>query len=243
MSDGIHVNNSLFYAKYERIYCSRNDRIENSTERLLPKSVMIVMLTKEVDKVDSTKVGKLIFDLRKEKNMTQKELSDALYLSDRTVSKWERGVGCPDVSLLSRLSEVFGVNVEKILTGELSTNDKDGGNMKKVKFYVCSTCGNVLFSTGEADISCCSRKLAALPVVTDNNPLMTIEEVEYDYFISIDHDMTKAHYISFVAYVGYERVLLIKLYPEQNAEVRFPQMRGGKLYAYCNVHGLWEQRI
>ena len=61
--------------------------------------------------MDSSKVGKLIFDLRKEKNMTQKELAEALYLSDRTISKWERGVGCPDVSLLSKLSEVFGVSI------------------------------------------------------------------------------------------------------------------------------------
>ena len=194
--------------------------------------------------MDSSKIGKLIFDLRKEKNMTQKELADALYLSDRTISKWERGAGCPDVSLLSRLSEVFGVNVEQILAGELNPNDKDGGNMRKIKFYVCTDCGNVLFSTGDAYISCCGRKLSALAVDADSNkPTMTIEEVEYDYFVTIDHDMTKTHFISFVAYVGYDRVLLIKLYPEQNAEVRFPQMHGGKLYAYCNKHGLWEQKI
>jgi len=113
--------------------------------------------------------------------------------------------------------------------------------MKKAKFYVCPTCSNVLFGTGEAEISCCGKKLAALPVSADNDKhRMNIEEIEYDYFITIDHDMTKTHYISFVAYVGYDRILLIKLYPEQNAEVRFPQMQGGKIFAYCNEHGLWE---
>jgi transcriptional regulator with XRE-family HTH domain len=197
-----------------------------------------------VNDVDSSKVGRLIFDLRREKDMTQKELADALHLSDRTISKWERGAGCPDVSLLSRLSEVFGVNIEIILAGELNPNGKDGGDMKKIKFYVCPTCGNVLFSTGEADISCCGRIIAALAVEADRNKhLMTIEEIEYDYFVTIDHDMTKTHFISFVAYVGYDRVLLIKLYPEQNAEIRFPQMHGGKLYAYCNEHGLWEHKV
>jgi DNA-binding XRE family transcriptional regulator/desulfoferrodoxin (superoxide reductase-like protein) len=194
--------------------------------------------------VDSGKVGKLILDLRKEKNMTQKELAETLYLSDRTISKWERGVGCPDVSLLSKLSVVFGVNIEKILVGELNPNDKDGGNMKRVKFYVCSTCGNVLFSTGEADVSCCGRKLSALAInKLGDKHLMAIEKIEDDYFVTIDHDMTKAHYISFLAYVGYDRILLIKLYPEQNAEVRFPQMHGDKIFAYCNEHGLWEQKI
>ena len=51
--------------------------------------------------MDCSKVGKLIFELRKEKNMTQKELADAMNLSDRTISKWERGIGRPDISLLS----------------------------------------------------------------------------------------------------------------------------------------------
>jgi len=116
--------------------------------------------------------------------------------------------------------------------------------MKKIKFYVCPACGNVLFGIGEADISCCGGVIEALEVKTGcNDHLMKLEEVEYDYFVTIDHDMTKAHYISFMACVGYDRVLLVKLYPEQNAETRFPQMHGEKLYAYCNQHGLWEQRI
>jgi desulfoferrodoxin (superoxide reductase-like protein) len=55
--------------------------------------------------------------------------------------------------------------------------------------------------------------------------------------------MTKKHYISFVSFVGYDRVLLVKLYPEQNAELRFPKMHGNKLIAYCNEHGLWEKKI
>ena len=70
--------------------------------------------------MDCGKIGKLILRLRKEKNMTQKMLADAMNLSDRTISKWERGVGCPDISLLSKLSDIFGVNIEKILAGDLS---------------------------------------------------------------------------------------------------------------------------
>jgi transcriptional regulator with XRE-family HTH domain len=194
--------------------------------------------------VDYSKIGKLIAELRRGKGMTQKELANAMNLSDRTVSKWERGLGCPDVSLLNELSKLLGVNIDKILVGDIAPNDKDGGNMKKVKFYVCPTCGNVLFSTGEADISCCGRKLAALTVGAEaESPEMTVEEIEYDYFVTIDHEMAKAHYISFAAYICYDRVLLIKSYPEQNAEFRFPQMHGEKLYIHCNQHGLFEKRI
>ena len=116
--------------------------------------------------------------------------------------------------------------------------------MNKVKFYVCPICSNVLFGTGTADISCCGRRLAALTVeAASENHSMIVEEIENDHYITIDHEMTKAHYISFVAFVGYDRVLLVKLYPEQNAELRIPIMPGNKLFAYCNEHGLWEKRI
>lgn len=189
--------------------------------------------------MDCTKVGKLIASLRKEKHMTQKALAEAMHLSDRTISKWERGLGCPDVTLLRSLSELLGVNVEQILAGDLSPNEKDGGNMKKIKFYACPQCGNVVWSTGEAELSCCGRKLAALEVQkADEGHEVEIEEVEDDYYITINHEMTKAHFISFVAYVRYDRVLIVKLYPEQNAEVHFPKMSKGNIYAYCTQHGL-----
>lgn len=189
------------------------------------------------------KVGSLILKLRKEKNMTQKQVADLLNISDKTVSKWERGLGCPDVSILTELSNIFGINIEKILLGDLEPNDVDGGNMKRIKFYVCPSCGNIISTTGEGEISCCGRKLkASIPNIIDDNHKISVEEVENDYYVEIDHEMTKEHYISFVAYVTYDRVLLIKLYPEQSPTVRFPRLCGkferGKFYIYCNQHGL-----
>lgn len=80
--------------------------------------------------MDCNKVGLLILELRKEKNMTQKEIADAMNISDKTISKWERGLGCPDVSLLSELSHILGVNIEKILQGDLDPNHTDGGRVK-----------------------------------------------------------------------------------------------------------------
>lgn len=189
------------------------------------------------------RVGSLILQLRKEKNMTQKQLSSLLNISDKTVSKWERGLGCPDISLLNDISKIFNVNIEKILLGDLQESDINGGNMKRIKFYVCPNCGNVINSTGDGDFSCCGRKLEALvPKVMNENHSINIEEVENDYYVEINHEMTKDHFISFVAYVTYDRVLLIKLYPEQSPTVRFPRLCGkferGKFYMYCNQHGL-----
>lgn len=112
--------------------------------------------------MDYTKIGTLIYKLRKEKNMTQKQLADAMNLSDRTISKWERGLGCPDISLLIQLSELLNVNIKEILSGDLISNEFVGGNMKNTKYYVCPLCGNITLSTGNAVISCCSRVLEEL---------------------------------------------------------------------------------
>ncbi len=190
--------------------------------------------------MDCSKVGKLILDLRKEKKMTQKQLADAMRISDKTISKWERGLGCPDVSLLHELSEVLCVNIEKILSGDLDPNNADGGNMKRIKFYICPTCGNLITSTGEAEMSCCGRKIKALvPKPSDTEHQLKVESIEDDYYITFSHEMTKTHYLNFIAYVACDRVLVIRLYPEQGGEVRFPKLRGGKLYFGCNQHGLW----
>ena len=191
--------------------------------------------------MDSSKIGKLILRLRKEKNMTQKELADRLHLSDKTISKWERGQGCPDISLLEALAQVMGVNVEHLLQGELDPNDMDGGNMKRIKFYVCPDCGNVLTATAPAEVSCCGRKLSPLEAKkADEEHQSQAEKIENDYYVVFNHPMTKEHYFSFAAWVTYDQVLLMRLYPEQAAELRFPQIKRGKLYVYCTQDGLME---
>ena len=190
--------------------------------------------------MDCSKIGNLILSLRKERGWTQKQLADKMNISDKTISKWEKGLGCPDVSLLKELSEILEVNIEKILQGDLEPNMADGGNMRRLKFYVCPKCGNIITSTNEAEISCCGRKLNALvPKPSDEKHCLKVETIEDDYYITFSHDMTKEHYLNFIAYVSYDKVLLVRLYPEQGSEVRFPVLRGGKFYFGCNQHGLW----
>ena len=173
--------------------------------------------------MDCVKVGKLILRLRKEHGLTQKQLADKMNLSDRTISKWERGLGCPDISLLHELSDVLNVNIEKILTGDLEPNRTDGGNIKRIKFYVCPTCGNILTATGEAKVSCCGRKLTALvPKPSDEEHHLHVETIEDDYYITFPHEMEKSHYLNFIAYVSYDRFLFVRLYPEQGSEVIIP---------------------
>lgn len=68
--------------------------------------------------MDKERTGQLITELRKEKGMTQKQLADALYVTDKAVSKWERGLSFPDISMLEPISEVLGISVMEILAGE-----------------------------------------------------------------------------------------------------------------------------
>ena len=98
--------------------------------------------------MELNKTGLLIRDLRMKMGMTQKALADLMNISDKTVSKWERGLGLPDVSLLVELSDIFGIKVDTLLTGRMNINDEKGVNMKNAKYFVCPTCGNLTFSTG-----------------------------------------------------------------------------------------------
>lgn len=190
--------------------------------------------------MDCRKVGALIRALRIEKCMTQLQLANAIHVSDKTISKWERGLGCPEASLLGSLSQALEVNLESMLLGDLGPNGADGGNMKRVKFYVCPNCGNILTATGDAELSCCGRKLTALvEKIAQGEHQLRVEPMDDEYYVTFPHEMSKTHYLNFIAYVGYDRMLLVRLYPEQGRELRIPQLRGGKLYFSCNKHGLF----
>ena len=74
--------------------------------------------------MDNIKTGNLIKELRKEKGMTQKDLADKLHITDRAVSKWERGLCAPDISLLEPLSEILEVKVTDLISGEQSAEEE-----------------------------------------------------------------------------------------------------------------------
>ena len=194
--------------------------------------------------MDCAKVGALIRRLRTEKKLTQAALAEALELSPKTVSKWERGLGCPDVSLLPALSATLGVNLSRLLEGELSPNQTVGGNMKKTRYFVCPDCGSITLSTGNAEISCCGRRLEALEMKKAlPEDKLHVEIVEDEWFISSDHPMEKENYISFVAFQTGDKVELIKQYPEWNLQLRLKKRGHGQLIWYCTSEGLRYQLL
>ena len=188
--------------------------------------------------------GATIKALREGQNLTQAELAERIGVSSKTVSKWETAKGLPDISLLQPLAQALGISVIELMNGQHITNRNVSANMLRCKFYVCPVCGNIIHSTGDALISCCGITLPPLEAEdTDCDHEMHIEKVEDEHFLSIPHPMTKAHFISFVAFVIADRLQLVKFYPEGNAETRL-QLRGrGYLYCYCNRHGLFRKKI
>lgn len=193
--------------------------------------------------MDTEKTGALIRTLRAQRGLTQKQLADRLHLSDRTVSKWERGAGCPDVSLLERLSRELGVEPGRLLAGELGENAHLGGNMKRIKFYVCPVCGEVIVCTGNAAVNCCGRPLQDLtPQPAEGPHRLTLEAMDGECFAHLAHPMEKEHFIAFIACVQYDRVLLVRLWPEQAAETRLPGAGRADWYFYCTGHGLFHQK-
>lgn len=194
--------------------------------------------------MDCAKIGRLILTLRKEMKLTQRQLADRMNISDKAVSKWERGLGCPDVSLLPELSGILGVNMEELLLGELGARDQIGGNMKKLKFYVCPNCNNLLMAAMPATVSCCGKVLQPLPLKkAEEAERLSVEIIENDYFISTKHEMTKEHYISFVALLTGDSILLRKQYPEWDMQTRIPCFAHGMLIWHCTRHGLFYQAI
>ena len=111
--------------------------------------------------MDQKKTGALIRVLRLEKGLTQQGLAELLGVSNRAVSKWERGLGSPDLSLLPALSLQLGVDLAGLLSGGLPEPDNTGGSMKHIRFFVCPQCGDLITATGEAAVSCCGRRLGA----------------------------------------------------------------------------------
>ena len=188
--------------------------------------------------------GATIKQLREERHLTQSELAQMIGVSSKTVSKWETAKGLPDISLLQPLAQALGISVIELMNGEQIINRNISANMLRCKFYVCPICGNVIHGTGNAVVSCCGVTLPALEAEeAEEHHAVTIENVEDEHFITVQHPMTKQHFISFAAYVTSDRIQMVKFYPEGNAETRM-QLRGrGYLYYYCNLHGLFRRKV
>ncbi|MBE5767948.1 MAG: helix-turn-helix domain-containing protein [Clostridiales bacterium] len=190
--------------------------------------------------MDQYITGAIIKKLRENHHLTQADLAEKLHVSDKTISKWENGKGYPDISLLQPIAEVFSISVAELLSGRAITNVNVSASMLRSKFYVCPVCGNTIHSMGEAVIHCHGVQLmpAQAEYAEEKHP-MSIETIEDEYYIRIEHDMSKKHYISFAAAISSDSIQMTKFYPEGNAEGRFKARGVVRIFYYCNQDGLF----
>ena len=116
--------------------------------------------------------------------------------------------------------------------------------MKKAMYYVCPVCGGITMTTGQAELSCCGRKLRALvPQKAAEEEKLRVEKVEDEWFITSSHPMTKAPHIAFVAFATGDKIQLIKQYPEWNLQVRIQKRGHGMLFWYSTTQGFFYQLL
>lgn len=188
--------------------------------------------------------GKTIKHLREKKGLTQKQLADIVGVSDKAVSKWETEKGYPDIAVTDSLSAALGVSLSELFTGNIKENRNISANLRKSAFYICPICGNIVHAIGQCSISCCGITLLEenADICSDEHNI-NIEISDNEYYVTVEHPMTKQHYISFISYVTSFCAETIKQYPEQNAEARFRRKGHGTIYIYCNQDGMFKINV
>lgn len=186
--------------------------------------------------MNAQKTGSLILEARTKLNMTQRELAEKINVSEKAVSKWENGRGCPDITILPSLSQALQIDIESILRGDLSKNKSKGGNMQRLKIYRCPECGNIITSTNQIELSCCGHTLKEL--ISENEPdssiIKSIEESDNQFFVTFKSPMTKTDYIAGVVTSTYDRTTVIPMFAEQEPSVTLPQISGVKVFVITN---------
>lgn len=189
------------------------------------------------------KIGQLIRQLRTEKGLTQEALAEMLHVSNKTISKWECGNGCPELSLFPALSAALEVDFSALFSGNLEEKQKNSGNFKHLKFYICPNCGNMITAITSTSVSCCGKMLQPLTAKKAEEEALNVEWIENEYFISSQHEMTRDHYITCVGLLSSDQLLLRKVYPEWDLQIRMPSLVGAHLIWHCSRHGLFYQPL
>lgn len=139
--------------------------------------------------MNSEKIGKFIYDLRKKYNLTQKELADKLNVTAQAVSKWENGRGVPDIELLKKLSEEFDVSITELIEGEEKNNGKKiaiGVAITLVVLSICTTIFGLYISQDQdsfnfSSLACSNDSFNIDGVIAYNNTKKSIyiSDIEY----------------------------------------------------------------
>lgn len=117
----------------------------------------------------------------------------------------------------------------------------------EIKLKKCLKCGNIVRVKNNSKIMCCDNEMIDIKPNTEEcaieKHLPVYEKVEDEIYVTVNHVMEKEHYIEWIMLVSDNKEYVVKLYPEQEAQARFPYIQGSTIYAYCNKHGLWKTEV
>lgn len=120
------------------------------------------------------------------------------------------------------------------------------------KFYQCSICGNIveLVDGDMSRVRCCGKEMNLMVANTNDAAVekhVPVYEKDGDEIVvkvgEVEHPMTSEHYIKWIALIKDDMSIKVSLKPESKPEVRFPYISGSEIYAYCNLHGLWKNKV
>lgn len=117
----------------------------------------------------------------------------------------------------------------------------------ELKLKKCTICGRTSEVEENENMMCCGKEMEdIIPNTVEcavEKHIPTYDKVEDEIFVKVNHVMEKEHYIEWICMVNGDEKIKVMLYPEQDASTRFPYIKGAKIYAYCNKHGLWETEV
>lgn len=115
----------------------------------------------------------------------------------------------------------------------------------RLKLYCCPKCGEVAVTYGHASLTCCSSPLQPIPIKkAEQHEKPTISEVDGEQLLEFNNPMTKDFYIAAVVFDRYDRVEVVRLFPEQEASVHVPMLAGAKVFVvYRQQDSVWGVRL
>ncbi len=114
-------------------------------------------------------------------------------------------------------------------------------DMTAIKFFVCPVCGNVVCGMGNVQLDCHGHHLEPHEAKSPKGRFeYRVEMVEDEYFVAVNHEMTKQDHIAFMAAVSPERIQLVRLFPEGPAEARFAKSMVRDIYFFSVQDGLFK---
>ncbi len=176
--------------------------------------------------------GYYIKRLRTSLGLTQEKFAEKLSVSDKAVSAWEQCRGSVKTEMLNNILDCFKLSWEEFYNNDSAD---DGTN---IRIKICSICGNPIISFNDLKVVCCGIEAKPYEQDYDEGNHYSVKKENGNIRFSVDHEMNKDHYLSFIVYVyktGYDLAMLSY---DDKPEAVFADKGKGEFIVNCTRLGL-----